>query len=183
MPRECSGWRFRDAGYSGPRSRVDVGVAQGPHGPTAFHSGRWFLMAEGVLVSAFGIAGWPWPSWQLSLAPSSGYATADSAESFASWLSRSLEQAGQFGRQPTDTGVGHGVDQVPGHRDREVDRRRGDVVDTVLNRVHDGRRIAGAKGRPTVPGRELRRRDQVTHVDEQLGRQGRRPDRHAVPTD
>ncbi len=42
---------------AGPVPGLTSGLRRVPIDPGRFHSGRWFLLAEGVLVSAFGIAG------------------------------------------------------------------------------------------------------------------------------
>jgi hypothetical protein len=73
---------------------------------------------------------------------------------------------GQVGRQATQSGVAHSVDHVFDDRMGELERSRADLVDAVPNRIHDRRRIAGVEGLGDIPGRILRRRDQVAHVDE-----------------
>lgn len=42
---------------AGPVPGATSGLRRVPMDPGRFHSGRWFLLAEGLLVSAFGVAG------------------------------------------------------------------------------------------------------------------------------
>ena len=80
------------------------------------------------------------------------------------------------------SGASHRVDQALGDREVELDRSRTYVRKAEPNRVHERRRIEGEGGLLKVAGRKLRRRNQVTHIDEQRGRQRRRRDRCPVPT-
>src|SRR5271166_1145827 len=63
------------------------------------------------------------------------------------------------------------ADDVIQHRDRELGERRVDLADSGLNRGLDRRRIAGQQSLVDVVAGKLRRRDQITPVDEQVRRQ------------